>query len=92
MPALSPRWGLREQLFLHFCAGPRREGDVCCWVERLVWEDGVVPSAIVYGPMNDPSMDLADASEFRRWQLACERGDVAGLLASPRCSIFLGDA
>ena len=61
---------------------------MCCWVERLALEDGIVLSAIAYDPMNDPSMDLADAVEFRRWQLACERGDVAGLLASPPCSTF----
>ena len=73
---------------MHLCSGPRREGDVCDWVERLALERGLVIKAVPYDPIIDISMDLSSESEFLRWRAKCESDDVCGILASPPCSTF----
>ena len=87
-PGLPKFWATRERLFVHLCSGPRCEGDVCDWVERLALERGLVIKAVPYDPIIDSSMDLSSGSEFLRWRAKCKSDDVCRILASPPCSTF----
>ena len=86
IPLAPAGWGLRETLFLHFCSGPRREGDLCEMVEQEAREAGLVVKALAYDPVTDPSHDLTSASFVNELRELCSSGDVMGSFAGPPCS------
>ena len=73
-------------LFLHFCSGPRREGDLCEMVEQEARDAGLAVKALAYDPVIDPGHDLTSATLVHELRGLCSSGDVMGSFAGPPCS------
>ena len=86
IPLAPAGWASREKLFLHFCSGPRREGDLCEMVELEAREAGLVVKALAYDPVVDPAHDLTSPALVRELRGLCSSGDVMGSFAGPPCS------
>jgi len=83
---LPKTWSLRERLFLHFCAGPCRAGDVGDWVEFECRDRGYNIASLRLDPCNFSDVDLVKLEVVQRFETLIEARHVVGSFTSPPCS------
>ena len=71
-------------LFLHFCSGPRRDGDLCDAVEQVAREAGLVARAVARDPAVDRGRDLASLPLVSELRSLCSSGDAMASFAGRR--------
>ena len=88
-------WAGGEMVFIHFCSGAQRSGDLVSCVERLAHDQGLQVLGIRVDPLNKTSQkfiggcnDLLNNDDGISLLRLVQSGRVLGCFVSPPCSTF----
>ena len=86
LQATPGAWAQSGLLFIHFCSGPRRPGDLCAAVEASALDAGILIKGWSYDPLVSPACDLVRPDAVREFEDVVSTRRVAGSFGGPPCS------
>ena len=75
-------------VFIHLFSGPRRDGDIECWVRQLCAEVGVMCCVVSFDPLSHSACNILDNIQFSMLRKAAYSGGVHGAHGGPVCATW----